>query len=84
VGLPRRLRRAAPRSAGGIFVWKLPNAKQAFDNVYSPENLEKIVRLEAAVDARVYKVLGRLVALKEFKRTPAGGATPALALPQPI
>ena len=67
-------------------LWKLPNAEQAFDNVYSPENLEKIVRLEAAVDARISKVLGRLVALKEFKRTPAGGApTTALAgLPQPI
>ena len=51
-----------------------PNAEKAFDNVYSPESMEKIVRLEAAIDARIAKVMGRLVALKEFKRTPAGGA----------
>ena len=51
-----------------------PNAEKAFDNVYSPESMEKIVRLEAAIDARIAKVMGRLRALKEFKRTPAGGA----------
>jgi hypothetical protein len=61
-------------------LWQIPKAEQAFDNVYSPENLEKIVRLEAAVDARISKVLARLVGLKEFKRTPAGGA-PTTALP---
>jgi hypothetical protein len=61
-------------------LWQLPNAERAFDNVYSPENLETIVRLEPAVDARITKVLGRLVGLKEFKRTPAGGA-PTTALP---
>jgi hypothetical protein len=67
-------------------LWQVPNAEGAFDNVYSPENLERIVRLEAAVDARISKVLARLVGLKEFKRTPSGGA-PATALPglpQPI
>ena len=31
------------------------------------------MRLEAAIDARIAKVMGRLVGLKEFKRTPAGG-----------
>jgi hypothetical protein len=51
-----------------------PNAEQAFDRAYAVENLEKIVRLEAALDARIAKVLSRLVGLKEFKRTPAGGA----------
>ena len=51
-----------------------PNAEQAFDNVYAPESMEKIVRLDAAIDARIAKVMGRLVGLKEFKRTPAGGA----------
>ena len=30
------------------------------------------VRLEASIDARISKVLARLVAQKEFKRTPAG------------
>jgi hypothetical protein len=59
-----------------------PNAEQAFDQAYAPESLEKIMRLEAAVDARIAKVLARLVGLKEFKRTPAGGAgTNLLAAP---
>lgn len=49
-----------------------PNAEQAFTKLYAPESMEKIVRLEAAYDARISKVLARLVGLKEFKRTPAG------------
>jgi len=53
-----------------------PNAEQAFSNAYAPESLEKLVHLEAALDARIAKVLSRLVGLKEFKRTPAGGAPP--------
>lgn len=51
-----------------------PNAEQAFDRAHAPESMEKIVRLEAALDARIGKVLARLVGLKEFKRTPAAGA----------
>jgi hypothetical protein len=51
-----------------------PNAEQAFDKAYSVDSLEKVIRLEAAVDARIGKVLARLVGLKEFKRTPAAGA----------
>ena len=31
---------------------------------------QKIVRLEAALDSRIAKLLARLVGLKEFKRTP--------------
>jgi hypothetical protein len=57
-------------------VRQAPNAEQAFDNAYAAGGLEKIVRLEAALDARIAKVLARLVGLKEFKRTPAGGAAP--------
>ena len=53
-------------------VRQLPDAEGAFDKNYLPEALEKIVRLEALIDARISKVLARLVALKEFKRTPAG------------
>ena len=53
-------------------VRQLPDAEGAFDRNYLPEALEKVVRLEAMTDARITKVLGRLVALKEFKRTPAG------------
>jgi hypothetical protein len=51
-----------------------PNAEQAFDRAHAAESMEKIVRLEAALDARIGKVLARLVGLKEFKRTPAAGA----------
>jgi hypothetical protein len=49
-----------------------PDAERAFDKHYLPEDLEKLVRIETAIDARITKVLARLVALKEFKRTPAG------------
>jgi hypothetical protein len=54
-----------------------PNAEESFDKTYAAESIEKIVRVEAALDARIAKVLARLVGLKEFKRTPAAGA-PAL------
>jgi hypothetical protein len=53
-------------------VRQLPDAEGAFDKNYLPAALEKNVRLEAMIDARISKVLARLVALKEFKRTPAG------------
>jgi hypothetical protein len=53
-------------------VRQLPDAEGAFDKNYLPEALEKLVRLETLLDARITKVLARLVALKEFKRTPAG------------
>jgi hypothetical protein len=52
-----------------------PTAEQAFDDAYAVDDLEKIVRLEAALDTRISKVLARLVALKEYKRTPAAGGT---------
>ena len=52
-----------------------PNAEQAFDKAYSVDSLEKVIRLEAALDARIGKVLARLVGLKEFKRTPAAGGS---------
>ena len=53
-----------------------PDAEEAFDRTYAAEGIEKILRLEAAIDARIAKVLARLVGLKEFKRTPAGAALP--------
>jgi len=58
-----------------VTLMQAPNAEKAFDNVYSPESMEKIVRIEVLIDVRIGKVLARIVALKEFKRTPAGGAT---------
>jgi hypothetical protein len=51
---------------------QLPNAEVALDSNYAPDALEKVVRLETALDVRLAKVMARLVALKEFKRTPAG------------
>jgi hypothetical protein len=63
-------------------VRQLPNAEAAFDKNYLPENLEKIVRLEAMNDARISKVLARLVGLKEFKRTPAGTPPAQLTAPR--
>jgi hypothetical protein len=62
-----------------------PNAEKAFDKAYSLESLEKVIRLEAALDARIAKVLARLVGLKEFKRTPAAGSpmTVLQSLPNP-
>jgi hypothetical protein len=50
---------------------------------YAPESMEKLVRLDAALDARIAKVLARLVGLKEFKRTPAAAATNLLPAPSP-
>jgi hypothetical protein len=53
---------------------QVPNAEQTFDAAYAAKKLEELLRLENMIDARIGKVLARLVALKEFKRTPAGGA----------
>ena len=39
---------------------------------FAPRRLHLFCR--KALDARVAKILARLVGLKEFKRTPAGGA----------
>jgi hypothetical protein len=62
---------------------QVPNAEQTFDAAYAAKKLEELMRLENMIDARIAKVLARLVALKEFKRTPAGGApTKALTSPQ--
>ena len=45
-----------------------PNAEQTLGKAYSPEYLEPILRLEAMLDARIDKALGRLVSLKTYKR----------------
>jgi len=45
-----------------------PGAENTLRSTYSPEYLEPIIRLEAAVDARIDKQLGQFVSLKEFKR----------------
>jgi hypothetical protein len=48
-----------------------PNAEDSLRRIYSPEYLEPIIRLEAMIDARIDKALGRLVNLKEYKRLAA-------------
>ena len=62
--------RAAPLLT---LIAKFPNAEKSFDNAYVPESIDKLVTLEAKLDARIAKILARLVGLKEFKKTPAGG-----------
>jgi hypothetical protein len=45
-----------------------PSAERTFDQAYSPESLERVVKCEAAIDSRIDKLLARLVSLKEYKR----------------
>jgi hypothetical protein len=55
-----------------------PNAEDSLRRTYSPEYLEPIIRLEAMIDARIDKALGRLVSLKEYKRLAATYGPPLL------
>lgn len=45
-----------------------PSAEKTFEQAYSPEYLERLLKCEAAIDSRIDKLLGRLVSLKEYKR----------------
>lgn len=45
-----------------------PSAEKTFEEAYSPESLERILKCEAAIDARIDKLLARLVCLKEYRR----------------
>ena len=56
-----------------------PNAEDSLRRTYSPEYLEPIIRLEAMIDARIDKALGRLVNLKEFKRLAATYSSPLIS-----
>ena len=58
-------------------------AKESFARAYVPDALMKLIGLEAAIEARINKAVGRLVALKEYKRTPAGAAPSVPQLPAP-
>jgi hypothetical protein len=51
-----------------------PNAERTLGQAYSPAYLEPILRLEAMIDARIDKALGRLVNLKEYKRLSSASA----------
>ena len=59
-----------------------PSRTQILDQPYEPEPLERIVRLEAALDARIDKTVARLVNLKEYKRL-AGLNPITLGIPRP-
>jgi len=56
-----------------------PNAEDSLRRTYSPEYLEPIIRLEAMIDARIDKALGRLVNLKEYKRLAATYGPPLVS-----
>jgi hypothetical protein len=56
-----------------------PNAEDSLRRSYSPEYLEPIIRLEAMIDTRIDKALGRLVNLKEYKRLAATYGPPLLS-----
>ena len=58
-------------------------AKEGFARAYVPDALMKLIGLEAAIEARINKAVGQLVALKEYKRTPAGAAPSVPQLPAP-
>jgi hypothetical protein len=54
------------------------NRNEIFDQAYLPEFLEKIIRLEAALDARIDKTVARLVNLKEYKKLAGSYQAPLL------
>src|SRR6516165_1206306 len=56
-----------------------PNAEDSLRRMYSPEYLEPIIRLEAMIDARIDKALGRLANLKEYKRLAATYGPPLVS-----
>jgi hypothetical protein len=57
-----------------------PNAEDSLRQTYSPEHLEPIIRLEALIDGRIDKALGRLVNLKEYKRLAATYSPPLICV----
>lgn len=58
-----------------------PNAERTLGKAYSPEYLEPIMRIEAMIDARIDKALGRIASLKAFKSFEAH--KPAMLPPPP-
>jgi hypothetical protein len=53
-----------------------PNAQRTLGKAYSPGYLEPLLRLEALIDARIDKALGRIVNLKEYQRLAERPALP--------
>jgi len=54
-----------------------------FDKAYQPEVIEQQVKVMAAIDARIDKILRRLTALKEYKRMAASQTTPSRLIESP-
>jgi hypothetical protein len=54
------------------------SVEDSLRRTYSPEYLERIIRLEAMIDARIDKALARLVSLKEYKRVAATYGPPLI------
>ena len=62
------------------------NPATLIEQAYHPDYLEKLVRLEASIDARIDKILHRLMAMKEYKRIVKETRfvkSPAIAPPDP-
>jgi hypothetical protein len=65
------------------------NPSTLIEQAYHPDYLEKLVRLEASIDARIDKLLQRLMTLKEYKRLAKQArstkniSSPSLAAPPP-
>jgi len=49
-----------------------PNAENTLNGVYSPSYLEPILRVEAQIDGRIDKALGRIANLKAYKKLEPG------------
>lgn len=61
-----------------------PSAEKTFEQQYQPEYLERALRFETALDARIDKLLGRLVNLKEYKRVSGTNKLPPIAMSPPL
>jgi hypothetical protein len=55
-----------------------PSAEDLLHRTHSPEYLERLVRIEAMIDARIDKALARLISIKEYKRVTATYAPPLI------
>jgi hypothetical protein len=60
-----------------------PSAEKTFEQAYSPEYLERLLKCGAALDSRIDKLLGRLVSLKEYKRVYGAHMLPSPTINSP-
>lgn len=61
-----------------LLIKTLETSEMTLGRTYSPEYLEPLIRIETLIDARIDKLLVRLVSLKEYKRIQATYRSPAL------